>query len=286
MNSPQWFERCNEFFAPLIAPSAVYLALTLLVWSLKVAYDTLYVQTTSSDTLYAEVIANLFGMAQYIILYFICKPHLRRTFCSLVIKGGIISVFFAIYFGNALQIGAAFCGGMLNRHVYTFLFAGSEELAKLATLLVSVKVASIAEPVAPGYAQVSTVRELSSLAFAVGLGFQIVENFLYFQRFNESGMSSDRFIFTAAYRTAFLVHAIYVACSALYLWSSALRDAQKVTFEKFMFSVLGSTLLHYSWNIFASSNLDLGAIPINRVLILVWLLSLGLVFIRLRKSTD
>ena len=288
INPPSLVTRCNEWVAPIIAPSLVYLILTLLVWSGKVAYD-IFMLSPTKEMIWAQCISNAFGMVQYVILYFLCKPHLRRTFCSLVIKGGIISIVFTIYFGDMLNYIYIYFGTNLQGPVNWFLFAASEEAAKLATLLVTVKVGGIGKEVAPGYVSVVSPRELFSLAFAVGLGFQIIENFIYFSRFVQMSKMIEftfaNFIFAAAYRTSFLAHAIWCSASALALWIPVLRDGGNMTVKQFFYAIAASSILHCTWNNFAArSDLNLGDIPINRVHILVWIASMVVVFCRLRKA--
>ena len=203
-----------------------------------------------SDLPYYYVGIYLLNIALYVLLAnVICKPELRATFSSLVLKGGLVSIAIGFVVNTSLALLHFASLHPVLDAVAWLLWAASEEVAKLATLLISVKVGGFfPKALPPGTVSVNTPREFLTLAFAVGLGFEVWENAYYYHNWLVAGMPVEVVVNGGIYRSVTKIHGIWVAISAMSLWSSTLRNGEAVKVKPFLSSVIVSTLLHFSWN--------------------------------------
>jgi len=246
-----------------LIPSLAYLFFTLILWSLYVAYDVLVYKPESwhsgdpsEGIILTYVGSQVLGAVQYILLYFyFCQPQLRHQFCWLVLKGGLASCLVSMFPNTAcawlgMLFGVDFPSTPTSNHLVHFLVtvicACNEEIAKLGTLLLTVKAQTMIIP--PGYWSVSTRWDWFTLASAVGLGFQVWENHLYFSRAIHGGASIAVLIFMGLVRTLLLAHPVWVDLSALNIWDNCTSKGQRPSIKQFMVAILLSTSMHTTWN--------------------------------------
>ena len=215
------------------------------------------------DHTLAYIAIYLLCIVWYVLLTnVVCRQELRATFSSLVLKGGLVSIAMGMVVNSILSMSWSLVGlyPMLGSgpailvEIAWLLWAVSEEVAKLCTLLLAVKVGGLFPKVLPpGTVSVNTPRQFCSLAFAVGLGFEVWENAHYFHKWIVGGMPLDSVLYGGVIRSMTKVHGLWVASSAMALWSSTLRHGESVTLKLFVRAIVASSLLHYTWNRTASN---------------------------------
>ena len=141
------------------------------------------------------------------------------------------------------------------------ILAGAEEFLKLGilALLVSLRNSVQAEPV--GYFSVCvSEKEYILLAAALGFGFEVIENLIYFSR--HSAMSGG--IETSIGRNVFPLHPLFSSLAALG-WVSAVKRGRKTRY--LWFYLISASLAHSFFNRFGGSVIGLMTGPVLFIII-------------------
>ena len=288
--------------------SGWYVSMTYVLWALMIAYDVashspIHEVSGSNESMTSVSLGYIgghaFGMVQYLVVYLYCENCLRREFCLFVLKGGLLSVAFAFVvgrgiistaqlYGDQLAVALTFEGAHLAVSIFTWFFSALvEEFGKLAVFTLSLR----DESILPG--QVRSAREVLFLSGAVGLGFQMIENELYLRTYLTSGILYEGDIYIGGFliylgclRTLPMMHVCWIASSALRIWKTTLSRGESPTIGEFFWTIIVSSLLHFSWNTLgymkeyarlASEDVSL---PLLAVL---WIISAGVAIFRYRR---
>jgi len=222
----------------MILPTSASIILTLCAWFGVIGYDVL---TTTLTTDY--IIAQVIGVLHYsLTVGWLSQSELRRSFVFLVMTGGVISVCLTV----AVLIGLSrLYSGVSSEWVYVFhvfVSAATEELAKVFAYLVSVSVATRAQK---GKMTVGSKREVLVLATAVGLGFQVIENFKYLRLIE---FQQELAIPLGAIRTLPMFHSLLVGASALKLWTTSMSVGLRPSVWACIRATALPSVIHFAWN--------------------------------------